>query len=129
MTDEQRKQIPVYSGFIAYFPRAIREIARVSNISNEQHNAGEPLHWAKEKSPNELDSMMRHLCDKAQGIEHDELGVKHEAKVAWRAMANLERSLECEEKGLTREELVEYYKKEKEEKTVTSAQQLPDRGF
>ena len=129
MTDEQRKQIPIYSGFIAYFTRAIREIARVSNLSNEQHNqAGEPIHWAKEKSPNELDSMMRHLCDMAQGIEYDELGIKHEAKVAWRALANLERSLECEEKGMTREELVEYYKK-KAEAEVNSSNHLPDRGF
>jgi len=94
MTSEERKGIPVYSGFIKYFPRAILSVARLSKIANDQHNPGEPLHWAKEKSQDEPDAMMRHLIDDilTDGVDTD--GVLHLTKVAWRSMANLERELE-----------------------------------
>ena len=94
MTPEQRKGIPVYTGFIKYFPRAILAVARLSQVANDQHNPGEPLHWAKEKSMDEPDAMMRHLIDDALGEELDSDGIMHLTKVSWRAMANLERKLE-----------------------------------
>lgn len=91
-TDAQaRKNIPVYSGFIKYFPDAICEVARLSKIGNDQHNPGQPLHWAKEKSGDELDALMRHLIDDASGVPTDTDDVDHAVKVAWRAMANLQR--------------------------------------
>lgn len=93
---KRRKAIPVYSGFIKYFPRAILAVAQLSHVANEQHNPGEPLHWAKEKSTDEPDAMMRHLIDDALGEEVDSDGIKHLTKVAWRALANLERRLENE---------------------------------
>lgn len=96
MTPEERKGIPVYTGFIKYFPRAIMAIARLSKVANDQHNPGEPLHWAKEKSQDESDAMMRHLIDDIIGEELDSDGILHLTKVAWRAMANLERKLENE---------------------------------
>lgn len=89
-----RKNIPIYSGFIKYFPLAILDVAKLSKIANDQHNPGEPLHWAKEKSTDEPDAMMRHLIDYARGEEFDTDGVLHITKVAWRAMAQLERFLE-----------------------------------
>lgn len=94
-----RKGIPVYSGFITYFPRAILEVARLSKVANDQHNPGEPLHWAKEKSTDEPDAMMRHLIDDALGEEIDTDGIAHLVKVAWRAMALLERRLEKNDKS------------------------------
>jgi len=98
MTPQERKDTPVFSGFCKYFPRAIEEVARVSKIGNDQHNKGEPLHWAKEKSTDEPDALMRHLLDHAKGIDYDTDGQLHLAKVAWRSMALLERYLETLDK-------------------------------
>jgi hypothetical protein len=94
-----RKAVPVYSGFVRYFPRAIAAVAELSRIGNDQHNPGEPLHWAREKSGDELDAATRHLID-AGTTDTD--GVRHSTKLAWRAMANLEKELERDEiKGKT----------------------------
>ena len=60
---EERKAIPVYSGFVSYFPNAMKEVAQCSYKANKQHNGDEPLHWAMEKSKDELDALMRHLID------------------------------------------------------------------
>lgn len=86
-----RKQTPVYSGFIRYFPDAVQAVARLSFIGNEQHNPGTPMFWDRSKSGDELDALMRHLID-AGTVDED--GVLHDTKVAWRAMANLQKVLE-----------------------------------
>ncbi len=78
---QQRKQVPVFSGFVRYFPNAIAAVARHSWLGNQQHHPDKPLHWDMDKSSDELDALMRHI------LEED-----WEA-VAWRAMANLERKL------------------------------------
>lgn len=88
---QQRKNTPVYTGFIKYFPLAIQEVARLSLIANEQHNPGKPLHWDRSKSTDELDALTRHLIDAG---EFDTDGMRHSTKVAWRALANLEKELE-----------------------------------
>lgn len=89
----ERKQTPIYSGVLKYFPKAIAEVARVSYIGNEQHNPGEPLHWAREKSTDQHDCLVRHLME-AGTLDTD--GMRHSAKVAWRALAMLELELEGE---------------------------------
>lgn len=94
MTPEQRKQQPIFSGVLAYFPNALRYISEVSLKGNIQHNPDKPLHWDRSKSGDELDALTRHLVDLAQGIEKDEDGVLHAGKIAWRALANLEKTLE-----------------------------------
>lgn len=88
---EKRKALPVYSGVIKYFPDAIVAVAEVSKIGNDQHNPGKPLHWDRSKSTDELDALMRHLVD-AGTLDTD--GVRHSAKVAWRALANLQKEIE-----------------------------------
>lgn len=96
-TDAQaRKNIPIYSGFIKYFPDAMIKVAQLSKIGNDQHNPGQPLHWAKEKSGDELDAFMRHMIDDATGVPLDLDGVEHATKMAWRAMANLQRLCDAE---------------------------------
>jgi hypothetical protein len=91
-----RKERPLYSGCLAYFPDALMEVAYVSFKGNEQHNPGEPLHWAREKSTDHLDCCLRHLADHAKGtIEDGDMG-KHLAKNAWRALAELQTFLEKE---------------------------------
>lgn len=67
-------------------------MARCSKAGNDQHNPGQPLHWDKAKSMDELDAMVRHLLE-AGKVDSD--GIRHSAKAAWRALANLERELEA----------------------------------
>lgn len=88
-----RKDVPLARGLLDYFPDALAAVAEVSRIGNEQHNPGEPLHWAKEKSTDEADALLRHLIDRGS-IDTD--GVRHSAKVAWRALALLQRELDAE---------------------------------
>lgn len=90
----ERKGFPITQGVLDYFPDAIAEIARVSVAGNEQHNPGEPLHWAKEKSTDHADCVARHLLDRGK-IDAD--GIRHTAKLAWRALALLQTELEEEE--------------------------------
>ena len=49
------------------------------------------MHWDRSKSGDELDALTRHLME-AGTIDTD--GMLHSAKVAWRALANLEKELE-----------------------------------
>ena len=89
-----RKDYPVWTGVINYFPDALMEVSRVSKIGNEQHHKGKPLHWDKSKSMDHLDALTRHLI---QAKEDDIDGVSHLAKVAWRALAALQTKLEKHE--------------------------------
>lgn len=90
-----RKAIPVWSGCIAYFPNALVAIAGLSQRANDQHNPGEPLHWAMEKSTDEQDAGMRHAIEPLLigASEYDADGTAHKVKKAWRACAELERWL------------------------------------
>ena len=96
LSDEKafRKTRPVYSGVLKYFPDALLEVANISFIGNEQHNPGEPLHWARHKSTDQLDAAVRHILDDAMGIEIDTDGGYHLAKAAWRILAELQLRLE-----------------------------------
>jgi hypothetical protein len=58
-----RKDTPVYSGFLAYFPAAIAGAARHSKRGNDKHNPGEQLHHARGKSTDHDDCVARHLMD------------------------------------------------------------------
>jgi len=88
---QKRKETPVYSGVLKYFPLALMEIARCSKAGNDQHNPGKELHWDRSKSGDELDALTRHLL---QAGEVDTDGILHSTKVAWRALANLQKELE-----------------------------------
>ena len=87
----ERKRTPITTGVLDYFPDAIAEVARVSFIGNEQHNPGEPLHWAREKSIDHADCIARHLLERGT-VDTD--GTRHSAKVAWRALALLQTEIE-----------------------------------
>ena len=88
-----RKQTPIFSGVLKYFPDAIREVARCSYVGQQQHNPDKPLAWDRSKSGDELDALSRHLLE-AGTIDTD--GIRHSAKVAWRALANLQKEIESE---------------------------------
>lgn len=87
-----RKRIPIFSGVMKYFPRALARVAGVSFVGNEQHHPGEPLWWDKSKSTDHLDALMRHLVDTLDPA-HDPIETL--AQVAWRALAELETRLEA----------------------------------
>ncbi len=89
--EPNRKEMPVFSGVLKYFPDAIREVAKTSWIGNQQHHPNKPLHWDRSKSGDELDALSRHLMEAGE-IDTDL--VRHSAKVAWRALANLQKELE-----------------------------------
>ena len=95
MDAKQRKERPVYTGVLKYFPDAIMEVAKVSLAGNQQHHPDKPLHWDRAKSTDELDALARHLID-AGKLDDD--GQRHSAKVAWRALANLQKEIETERK-------------------------------
>jgi hypothetical protein len=87
----ERKGMPITTGVLDYFPLAIAEVAKCSKAGNDQHNPGQPLHWAKGKSMDHADCIPRHLIDRGR-LDTD--GVRHSAKLAWRALALLQTELE-----------------------------------
>jgi hypothetical protein len=89
---DERKNMPIFSGVLNYFPLALAEIAKLSKLGNDKHNPGQPLHWAKEKSTDHKDCIARHLID-AGTIDPDS-EMLHDVGLAWRALANLETVLE-----------------------------------
>ena len=89
---KKRKEQPLFSGCFAYFPDALIAIAEVSFLGNQWHNPGQPLHWDRSKSMDQHDALLRHLTG-AGTIDTD--GVRHSAKVAWRALAALQLEIEA----------------------------------
>jgi len=67
--------------------------SRVSLQGNKQHHPDKPLHWDRNKSTDDYDALARHLID-AGTIDDD--GIRHTAKVAWRALACLQKEIENE---------------------------------
>ena len=88
---KERKSIPICTGVLDYFPLALAEVAKTSKAGNDQHNPGQPLHWAKEKSTYHADCIIRHLIDRGT-VDTD--GIRHSAKVAWRSLALLQMEME-----------------------------------
>lgn len=89
----ERKTYPVITGVLDYFPLAIAQVAKVSKQGNDQHNPGQPLHWARNKSQDHADCIARHLIERGT-IDTD--GMRHTAKAAWRALALLQEEMEKE---------------------------------
>ena len=90
-----RKELPLATGLIDYFPDALIAVAGLSRIGNEQHNPGKPLFWDRSMSGDESDALLRHFIDRGT-VDRD--GVRHSAKVAWRALALLQKEIEAERK-------------------------------
>lgn len=91
-TPKERKESPMFSGLLKYFPDALAYVAHVSYVGNEQHNPGQPMHWAREKSTDHGDCIVRH---QAEAGTPDTDGLLHSGKVAWRALAQLQLELEA----------------------------------
>lgn len=90
---KERKTYPIATGCLDYFPAALAAVAHVSKVGNDQHNPGQPLHWDRSKSTDEADALIRHFLERGT-LDSD--GLRHSAKVAWRALALLQKELEGE---------------------------------
>jgi hypothetical protein len=110
--DKARKMLPIWKFVTGYFPKAIREMTRVSVANNVRYNPErEPadINWARGKSPDQTGSAVRHLLEaaidgkvfeftspevaKATGITK----VYVLAEAMWRIGAELEKTIEAEE--------------------------------
>jgi hypothetical protein len=89
----KRKTYPIATGVLDYFPAALLEVAKVSYQGNQQHNPGQPLHWARGKSTDQDDTVLRHFLERGS-VDVD--GMRHSAKMCWRALAILQLELEAE---------------------------------
>jgi hypothetical protein len=87
----ERKALPIVEGVLDYFPLALLEVAKVSKAGNDQHNPGQPLHWARGKSFDHANCIGRHLLERGT---FDTDGLRHSAKLAWRALALLQKEIE-----------------------------------
>lgn len=92
LTSAERKQYPMASGLMDYFPDALALVSNVSWRGNNKHNPGEPLHWARGKSMDHADCILRHHAERGA---LDPEGVRHSAQLAWRALALLQEELEA----------------------------------
>lgn len=88
---ETRREMPMFDGFIAYFPNAMAEVARLSWKATQQHHPEEGMHWDRTKSLDHLNKIGRHMVDAGK---FDNYGERHSTMLAWRAMANLQEELE-----------------------------------
>lgn len=92
LTSDQRKEYPMASGLLDYFPDALAEISHVSYLGNQKHNPGQPLHWSRAKSADHADCVVRHYTTR-NGMDGGT--VLHLAEAAWRALADLQMALEA----------------------------------
>ena len=93
---DERKALPLYDYMFGYFPDAWLAEVAVAVAGNAQHNPGEPLHWAREKSTDQLNTAFRHMFDHAKGNVKDIDGCYHLAKSIWRLKAELQLTIERE---------------------------------
>jgi len=98
---QARKEVPVTSGVLMYFPAAVAGVARISKMGNDKHNPGQPLHHARGKSTDHADCIIRHLMDVNDllarhrecesnswtEVEVEEALLLEVSQLAWRALA------------------------------------------
>lgn len=97
--DKERKALPIFTYMFEYFPDAYLAEVGVAVAGNLQHNPGEPLHWAREKSRDQMNTAWRHQWDHARGVTKDTDGQYHLAKAIWRLKAELQLTIERERRA------------------------------
>jgi hypothetical protein len=93
-----RKDVKLWDFMFRYFPDTWLEVVKVAMVGNDKWNPGETMHWARDKSPDQMNSAFRHLWDYGSGSERDEDGCYHLAKAIWRLMAQLQLDIEKNDK-------------------------------
>lgn len=122
---KDRKALPLARGLLDYFPDALAAVADVSRVGNEQHNPGQPIHWAKHLSTDHDDCILRHMVDRGK---RDTDKLRHRAKTAWRALASLQMEIEAEQHGCSYEEYIERLKAAAEEPDAKRADCILAKG-
>lgn len=90
-----RKDLPLWTFMFDYFPLAWLEVVRVAVDGDKQHgNSGKKIHWARDKSTDQLNTAFRHQFDYGTGTAIDTDGRAHLAKAIWRLMAQLQLDIE-----------------------------------
>jgi hypothetical protein len=110
--DKQRKGLPIFKLITRYFPKALREVTKVSVANNVRYNPDRDpfdINWNRGKSTDQLGSLFRHIAERevdatiyeylkpevAEVVGYDRVYVLAEA--AWRALAALEVEIEQQE--------------------------------
>ncbi len=94
---KERKNFPLMSGCLNYFPAALAGVALTSKLGNDKHNPGEELHHARGKSMDHGDCILRHLVDLQDLLAQDKRSaltpkgidtvLAEVSSLAWRALA------------------------------------------
>lgn len=105
--DKARKRLEMWTYLMEYFPDAFLAEVEVAVAGNEQHNPGQRLHWAREKSTDQMNTAFRHLFDHGSGVKKDVDGKWHLAKAIWRLKAQLQLEIEAERAAIDAGEKVE----------------------
>lgn len=97
-TDTQaRKEIPIATGCLDYFPDALAAIAELSKHGNDKHNPGQPLHWSRGKSDDHPDCALRHFTERGKwDVWENGVKVRHSTQAAWRMLAVLQLEIEAD---------------------------------
>lgn len=92
-----RKEFPLLSGCLKYFPAALAGVSKVSKLGNDKHNPGQEMHHARGKSTDHGDCILRHLIDVQDLLASNSrgaltpLGIEslliEASSLAWRALA------------------------------------------
>jgi hypothetical protein len=91
-----RKRLQMWTFLMEYFPDAFLAVVEVAVQGNEQHNPGQRLHWAREKSTDQMNTAFRHMWDYGTGLKQDTDGCYHLAKAIWRLSAQLQLDIEAD---------------------------------
>jgi hypothetical protein len=88
-----RKQFPVTSGGLYYFPQSMYVLSHVSYLGNQKHSPGAAdLVWVRDLSADHKDCITRHLIDASFLTGKDK--VMELAAAVWRAHAYCETEIE-----------------------------------
>lgn len=101
---DERKKWQLWTFLTQYFPDAFLAVVDVAIKGNDQHNPGEPMHWARGKSMDQMNTAMRHMWDHTRGAPKDTDGAYHLAKAIWRLSAELQLVIEAEHEQLSKAE-------------------------
>lgn len=101
----ERKRLQLYTFMFRYFPDAWLAVVDVARAGNDQHNPGEPMHWAREKSKDQMNAAFNHIFDYGLGMRRDTDSCYHLAKSIWRLMAQLQLDIEADRASGERQEL------------------------
>ena len=90
--DARRKAAPMCRGLLDYFPAALFAVAEHAYRSDRKHNPDAPEgsdpHWARDKSSDHFDCIVRHLAERGTDPAY------HLRATAWRALAALQEHME-----------------------------------